>query len=535
MQISNGIRFLRSAIVVSLAVFSCTASWAARDFTPQAGTWVISEELDGKPGRGLAIDVQGNTFFMQVFGYEKNGDATFYTATGQMEGNTVTAPLMQYQGGRSFGGEARDAVETGSLGNVTLNFTNGLVGTIQLPGEPTVAIERFLVNDRELEDAQLQPTEPHGSRANISIWWVQDQQGKFTDLLSVYLTATEKNPYQVTIYRKSETSRYSCERTLKPQAFHCISSADNSKEPKYQNLRFQMVGSEVVGNVTDKSNRALRLVGTMRGLGPISPAYVLCAFFDYTYMPSGCDGLRIPSNGTWIISDELTGKPGRGLSVDRQGQTVILQVFDYLPNGQPTFHMGSSLIGKDPFTGTYNEDVVPLKRYRGGRFLGGPTMPGTLVADAPEVGNARLDFNGVIENQGAWYISGTLQLPGEDKKFLNRLDLQSQGPLDRLQGEWIMNFSAVQKPEYLQESIVKTVRLSKITDKSVMSDDGLIVCSTLENNQYKYKCNLYNDSLRLEVVGSTEFMANGFTTYGSAFQLRDKFGNWRGVGDVVPE
>ena len=64
MQISSGIRFLRSAIVVSLVVFSCAASWAARHFTPQAGTWVISEELNGKPGRGLAIDVQGNTFFM---------------------------------------------------------------------------------------------------------------------------------------------------------------------------------------------------------------------------------------------------------------------------------------------------------------------------------------------------------------------------------------------------------------------------------------------------------------------------------------
>lgn len=95
-----------------------------RLYPAQAGTWVINKELDGKPGRGLAIHAQGNIFFMQVFGYEKNGDATFYTATGQMDGNTVTAPLMRYRGGRSFGGEARDAVEDGSPGAVTVSFAN---------------------------------------------------------------------------------------------------------------------------------------------------------------------------------------------------------------------------------------------------------------------------------------------------------------------------------------------------------------------------------------------------------------------------
>jgi hypothetical protein len=71
------IQTLRLAITASVMALSCTVSWAARDFTPQSGTWVVSSELDGKPGRGLAIDVQANTFFMQVFGYEKNGDATF--------------------------------------------------------------------------------------------------------------------------------------------------------------------------------------------------------------------------------------------------------------------------------------------------------------------------------------------------------------------------------------------------------------------------------------------------------------------------
>lgn len=145
------IHALRSIVFASAVAFTGTASWAARDFTPQAGTWVISDELDGKPGRGLAIDVQGNTFFMQVFGYEKNGDATFYTATGQMEGNNITVPLKRYQGGRSFGGGAQDAVENGSPGSVTVSFDNGLQGTVQFPGEAKVAIERFQMKSTEFE------------------------------------------------------------------------------------------------------------------------------------------------------------------------------------------------------------------------------------------------------------------------------------------------------------------------------------------------------------------------------------------------
>ena len=119
-------RLCRPILLLLGVAAGMAPAWAARDFTPQAGTWVIDAELDGKPGRGLAIDVQGNTFFMQVFGYEKNGDATFYTATGQLDGNTVTAPLVRYTGGRSFGSEARDAVEDSSTGNVTVSFREGL-------------------------------------------------------------------------------------------------------------------------------------------------------------------------------------------------------------------------------------------------------------------------------------------------------------------------------------------------------------------------------------------------------------------------
>jgi hypothetical protein len=82
---------LLRAIVITCALLATTPIWAARDFTPQTGSWVVSSELNGKPGRGLAIDVQGNTFFMQVFGYEAEDVGTVqFTLT--YVGATITRP-----------------------------------------------------------------------------------------------------------------------------------------------------------------------------------------------------------------------------------------------------------------------------------------------------------------------------------------------------------------------------------------------------------------------------------------------------------
>ncbi|MFC3216590.1 hypothetical protein [Comamonas sp. JC664] len=101
-------------VAVSL-VMASGAQAAERSFTPQAGTWVVTSEVNGKPGRGLAIDVQEDTFFMQVYNYQANGEATFHTALGVMQGNTVTAPLTYYAGGRYFGSEARTPMKLARL------------------------------------------------------------------------------------------------------------------------------------------------------------------------------------------------------------------------------------------------------------------------------------------------------------------------------------------------------------------------------------------------------------------------------------
>lgn len=129
-----------------LSRFLATAAtlWAlsAQAFGPQAGTWIVSAELDGKPGRGMAIDVQNDTFVMQMYAYESSGHPTFYLAVGTLSNNQVVAPLTRYEGGRFLGSAPRSGVPAGNPGSVRMRFTSGITGFVTFPGEPERAMHR---------------------------------------------------------------------------------------------------------------------------------------------------------------------------------------------------------------------------------------------------------------------------------------------------------------------------------------------------------------------------------------------------------
>ncbi|WP_019701050.1 hypothetical protein [Paracidovorax oryzae] len=123
------------------ALLACAAG--AHAYEPQAGTWVVSSEVDGKPGRGLSVDVQNGTLALQMYAYENSGQPTFYLAVGTVADNRVTARLNRYTGGRYFGSPAQSGTEAGSPGNVTIRFTSGTTGFITFPNEPEKPISRF--------------------------------------------------------------------------------------------------------------------------------------------------------------------------------------------------------------------------------------------------------------------------------------------------------------------------------------------------------------------------------------------------------
>ncbi|MFC3216866.1 hypothetical protein ACFODQ_02285 [Comamonas sp. JC664] len=131
-------------------------SYYAPGYALESGTWVVSSELRGLPGRGISIELQkpvtseDHMLFMSVYDYESNGQATFHSLLGAHdasttpEPNTPDLPTVQYQSGRYFGGPAAIASFKADAGLTrSIHFTAPSVGTLAFPGEQAVQIERF--------------------------------------------------------------------------------------------------------------------------------------------------------------------------------------------------------------------------------------------------------------------------------------------------------------------------------------------------------------------------------------------------------
>ncbi len=510
-------RWALSALALAASA-AAMPSWAARDFTPQAGTWIISEELDGKPGRGLAIDVQGNTFFMQVFGYERNGDATFYTATGQMDGNTVTAPLMRYQGGRSFGSDARDAVEDGSPGAVTVSFANGLQGTVQFPGEQAVAMQRFQMMSADFADA-------YWTKGRPRIFWVTALDTALQPRWQAQLRLGKgyaSGKWELIIGGGSEAGqRMGCERLSDGDTFHCTSDAaqtDGYRDLGVRELQLQIADADVSGTVRESAQNGVQtstLMGITVAASGNGAVITGCGSYAYAYVGDirNCGRAISPSNGTWVVEDELLGKPGRGLTIDVQNGMALTQIFNYLPGGAPTFHMGS---------GSYQgyETAFPINRYQGGRAVGGPPASGSLAEAAGQVA-LLFSYDGTsaaVPNR----TRGSVQLPGEPVKKIVRMALESDARAPQsLLGQWWMTFRS---NGYPIQATVQLVNLTKVQGDTVSSDNGDVRCTRPQSDPYRVECLWQN--------GSAYFLQEANNRSVDALQVRDRHSNLMGLGKV---
>ena len=534
-------RWWFSSTFAAVAMAAASPSFAARDFTPQSGTWIVSQEKDGKPGRGLAIDVKGNTFFMQVFAYEKNGDATFYTATGQMNGNSVTAPLMRYQGGRSFGSAARDAVEDRSLGDVTVDFSNGLKGTVRFPGEDALAIERFLVTSTE--PGVTNPLKQKGARGLVL--YVLDEQGQVAAPWSAEFEAGEGQSVNLTLINAVAQSFQDllCQPVGVGVRFDCKPAdtppyLDNESKPvvapKVARLVFELAGRDLSGSVYlgDNASIPMQVRGWNTGAEEDSP---------FRHEPRGLVRTRVsqdygavsvygescsliceyteryntlmPYNGTWIVQDELTGKPGRGLALDIQGSTAILQVFNYRADGQPTFHMGSAAYLSKGLDTLASVTTIPMDEYQAGRSIGGAAQSASLRSHA---GNAMLEFSqkkveGRPKDEAMWWQSGQVQLPGESPVRIKRLQLEApSSAAEAFLGQWCV------------PDVYATVTLDRIVGDAAMSQDGKDYCQPSEMSPSVAYCQLGGWSRYVDWQA-------GETREGMV-RLRDRHGNAVGLG-----
>lgn len=526
---------LASILAVSALALSISPSWAARSFTPQAGTWVISDEVNGKPGRGFAIDVQGNTFYMQVFGYEKNGDATFYAATGQMEGDTVTAPLMRYQGGRSFGSEPRDAQEDKSIGNVTLSFRNGLQGTIQLPGEPAKDIERFVFT---APDAAYYQTEQWKTSSRMARWFGLNAQGQVEKSWFAMLKTSPTEPMRLTLSGDQTSETLECSLATPSDSIRCVAAnaanaADAAQTPVVKEVQFRLLGAQVAGAVSLQAEGAapLQLLGlNTRADYPYRGGVITgcCANGLESFMP-GTFGYAQrpayqPSNGTWVMADELTGKPGRGVSLDVQGGKMVMQVFAYRADGQPTFAMGVGDFGPDPELRDVSSARFRLQQYRGGRSVGGAAASGELVRDEGEVVVQVSGLSGGSGMPAGSLAEAMVQFPGEPAKRMLRLPLQPWQTLeDQFFGEWYF-----QGLPYAGRPL--TVTLNRREGEFVTNDDGSVRCQ-FNTQLLRGECQWPTATGTSGSSGSIA-LQDAFAISNSYVRLRDRYGNLLGLGQV---
>lgn len=117
----------------------------AQAISPMTGGWVITDENNGEPGRGLQLEVQNGVLVLSFYGYLGTGSARWWIAAGSFSANSneLVMDFTAFQGGTPFGGNFSSAESVGSAGQVTVRFSNIDVGEICLPNEPCKEMRAF--------------------------------------------------------------------------------------------------------------------------------------------------------------------------------------------------------------------------------------------------------------------------------------------------------------------------------------------------------------------------------------------------------
>ena len=139
--------FICNVASVSVAVLSFSAFAAL----PQPGLWVIDNEVNGKPGRGLQIDRQDSeTIVVSYFGYKNDGSAVFYQSVGKVSSDSVfNSDLVEYKNGTVLGGSLKTGEVFNVLGKLNIEFKTDAGGVIHLPHESARNFSKFVYENNE--------------------------------------------------------------------------------------------------------------------------------------------------------------------------------------------------------------------------------------------------------------------------------------------------------------------------------------------------------------------------------------------------
>ncbi|QNP47242.1 hypothetical protein [Diaphorobacter aerolatus] len=197
-------------------------------------------------------------------------------------------------------------------------------------------------------------------------------------------------------------------------------------------------------------------------------------------------------------------------------------VFNYLPDGSPTFHMGSA--DYEGITARF-----ALNRFAGGRSFGGPLTSGSLVDSAGEI-SFRFSKNQEPYGFDTERLLAMVKIPGEPAKRMVRMSLETAALSPQgLLGQWWMTFLTDSNGR--RES--KLVNLTTIDGETVVSDDGLVRCNRLAG---EYPWDMHSHINCSWVRGTEKWTARFFQESNNrsydALQMKDRHGNSMGLGSL---
>lgn len=454
---------------------------------PQSGTWIITEELNGEPGRGMGIDVQDGVLFMQVYNYRQSGAPTFHTALGTLSNNTVTAPLYFYEGGRFFGSEQRDGHEAGSPGNVVITFTSRSTGTIQFPGETAKPMQRYdyegtpagVFSDAAFVDRWAM-VEFNSNNQPVRSWWSDIGNSGQVAMSEDWAAAALTWPYPPTVATAvhgfggtlSGHVVAQCSYSGSGLQFNCAGNRQGGAGGgAVLALTLQRGVDQLSGTVREGGDEARRLVGfrvaraayTLQNNQSVRTSY---------YAPG-----YAPESGTWVVSSELRGLPGRGISIELQkpinseDHMLFMSVYNYEGDGQSTFH---SLLGAHDASTTPepNTPDLPTVQYQGGRYFGGPAAIASFKADAGLTKAIHFAAPSV----------GTLAFPGEQALQIERFYYGvNKASAQSLRGSWVLLSSSAAMPS-------RMFRFQTRDANSVIDTASGYVCVAEVLRQFNFRC-----------------------------------------------
>ncbi len=369
---------------------------------------------------------------------------------------------------------------------MVITFTSRSTGTIQFPGEPVKAMHRFdyestpagVFSDPAFVDRWAM-VELNSSNQPVRSWWADIGSSEQVSMSEDWVAAAMGWPYPPAVATAvhgfggtlSGHVVAQCSYGGRGLVFNCAGNRTGANGAPAIAMTMKRGVDQLSGTVKEGGGETRRLVG-------FRVARAAYAWQDNqrvrtSYYAPG----YLPESGTWVVSSELRGLPGRGISIELQkplhqeDHLLFMSVYDYQSDGKATFH--SVLGAHDPSTTPEpHTPDLPTVQYQGGRYFGGPAAIAGFKADAGLTQSIHFSAPSV----------GTLAFPGEEPVQIERFYYGlNKGSAQSLRGSWSVMSATDAMPS-------RIFRFQKRDEHSVIDTDSGYVCVAEVLRQYNFHC-----------------------------------------------